>query len=231
MCLKNLRIKSAKSGYIYSIDGCFLGTNAYLTKNAGRSLTQFHTECEKLKSEVLKLAKKSKKQIIFIIGQRFGLYSNITSPASEDFYRISTKNYESFDLESSRKLFKSSINNFVNQLTVYGHKVIILGQVPNLGKSGPNMACISKAFRKKKNYLCGQLKEYWDQYYEFARDVLNNLESKRVIVYQPDEILCRSESKRCSTILSDILLYADDNHLNDLGAKFLYENSKLPKLQ
>lgn len=214
-------------GYQASAGSCFMGLE---TLTINRDNQKRHAEYDNCLIIKKKLAESiaDKKTKLFIVSQRFAFYSHLTRKDYGPKYSLVTNERDIPTKDSIRSLFKKSMMDLVEKIVAQDKKLLIMGQVPLVGRT-LKIACLKKSVRLKKS-LCGMNKEEWQRHYEFSKSVLNELQQtfpKNVYVYFPDDTLCSNPGKKCSILLNDILLYRDEDHLNGLGAQVLFEQFDL----
>jgi peptidoglycan/LPS O-acetylase OafA/YrhL len=217
--LNNLNIK----GYAAGAGHCFLGTNTYSMELRSKGFHSEHNYCKSILRLFNEKIQKDSGVDLFIIAERFELYTNEKREDEGYQHAIVTKDNKNTDIKTIKKQVTSSFEDMIIKLVNNNKKILLMGQVPNIGKY-LNMHCVKHAAKDKSFDKCGRTKDSWEERYAFSRNYLIYLKNKypkNVYLFLPDKFLCNN--KRCTVVLDDILLYKDDDHLNDLGSRHLFK--------
>jgi len=119
-------------------------------------------------------------------------------------------------LEESRLTFKNKMENFVELLKFKGINLVILGEVPPLGRS--LALCSKTVFRGGDSCSDGGFNiPKVSKRLSFTRNFFQKLArtSSHVTYIDPFSDFCIGGSNsKCKSYFKNILLYSDDNHLN-----------------
>lgn len=134
--------------------------------------------------------------------------------------------FDRHDVVVPRKLFRESMLHTVNILVEAGKKVIILGQVPNMGHDV--LTCLeSPTFLiPDQNERCAIFETNTIKArLTFANNLfldIKNTYPDEVEVFIPSRYLC--DQDQCMVAYKNKLLYANDSHINNLGSLYLSRN-------
>lgn len=127
-----------------------------------------------------------------------------------------TNRFSTGTVERSREVFAASVRGTVNRILASGHKVTLIGPIPELKIHLPN--AMMKAMMR------GETRDFSLAYDGFARrqaqsfKLLAELDAlPGVRVVYPHKVLC--DGKTCRTTADGMPLYFDDDHLGSYGTK------------
>ncbi len=162
---------------------------------------------------------------VFVLAARMTVYLEGTrfDPVEGD---IPIANFDSpaFPGQKGYSFFKAAPRRDLEFLTRRGDRVDLLLQVPELDfnpracggplRSGVLPPPADCAVERR----LVEARQYW--YRRFVREVANDLRSPRLRVLDSLDSLC--DGDKCFARRDDTLLYADNNHLNEAGASWLW---------
>ena len=157
-----------------------------------------------------------------VLAARWAVYTELSRFGREDpgpVVRLIDRERRSSADTSSRLAFVHGLERTVRALRAAGKKVVVLGQVPEIGTNVPN--CLAR------NYLplsppseCSVEAERVRQRLDFSNTTIARLDERPgVCTFLPSEALCTATS--CRTTADNVILYKDDDHLSVAGAKRL----------
>ena len=129
------------------------------------------------------------------------------------------------DIKSSRELFVSSLNKTVEKILSSGARAIIFSQYPEIGKEIQDCNMVPPYLYSDKHIeaRCANNVSYENimKRHGFTDTTIRNLASENVLSIIPSDYFCDHVKKTCSTIMDNILLYKDTNHLSRNGSLLL----------
>ncbi|QKV18783.1 acyltransferase family protein [Oricola thermophila] len=124
---------------------------------------------------------------------------------------------EALDIATSRAAIETALVGTIGRLQAAGHRVVLLGQVPEYGLS--QVDCARQAFEKGGDpAACGPSNEAVRDRLEPAHAMLQRVVDEtgaRLVL--PHAMLCGADD--CRVTLGDVYLYRDSNHLNAEGSR------------
>ena len=122
-----------------------------------------------------------------------------------------------------RSKVAQAYKNSVQRLLDSGKKVILIYPIPEVGFDVPK-----RLTRLKRLGMKEEITTSYDVYTERNRkvlDIFNSIQGHdNFLVVRPDKIFCDAKhSGRCRTTNGSDILYYDDDHLTNIGAKFVAE--------
>ncbi len=224
---KNLSFES------WTFSGCPPIWGAYKAYDVKfKRLSHKESHCKSLVSKWQKYVKENEFDLI-ILASRWALLTEPTfyTPTRE-FRRDFLVDLDSpvFTLEAARKTFKNKLAYTALEISNSKSKpkVIVIGQVPVLGKNIQGCDRVPKYFisneRLKKR--CQSKVAYNDAMgrLNFTNDVIAGLESERILPILPSKFLCSKADEICKTVIKGNSVYLDDNHLNVRGSQYFIES-------
>lgn len=175
------------------------------------------SECLKFNKKVFEYSLKKGYKNIFL-AYRFNWHLNPIEKYDLSLGKKSqllTENLEDPpSLISARKGFKLNFSKMLDEWQSYGLKVHVMGQVPNYNFD-------PSAFSHQARILgrelpVGRLKQELLERGKHFREVILN---KKINFLDPLDVFCNSNI--CSPFAASVSLYADDDHVNIFGAKYL----------
>ena len=122
--------------------------------------------------------------------------------------------------DASHQLLEAGLEDLLSALDEAGHNVVILSGVPELGWNPPEKLLIAEygGLEMPPGPLLADVRERQAK----ADAILARLARKSgATLIDTASVLC---DERCRVRKDDILLYRDDDHLSEAGAKFLLDN-------
>jgi peptidoglycan/LPS O-acetylase OafA/YrhL len=148
-----------------------------------------------------------------VLVARWSLYGEGLSPTEYGTRRTGTRLHA--DLETGRRMFVASLEHTVGELTRLGKRVTIIGPVPDLGLNVAKLAV--RAAINGRPFEFTFSKATFDQQQQRILGVIARVgRMPGVEVLNPHDILC-SDGVTCQVFLNGAPIYADDDHLNDVG--------------
>lgn len=98
--------------------------------------------------------------------------------------------------------------------------VVLVYPIPEAGWNVPNTAAANAMFRGSEAELSTSLDRFLERNGPVL-DLFDALQSDRIFKVRPHEILCRTEDRRCANTLNGDILYFDDDHMSNAGARLL----------
>jgi peptidoglycan/LPS O-acetylase OafA/YrhL len=162
----------------------------------------------------------------------------LSSKLSDNIYFLNNEKYSYEDVNNKLKNFKKVIyvrfinnldelNAFKINLKKFDSKVyfMIIGPIPNYYNNKIKaVECLVQEkecyFNTRQDFEIRNLSEFYKEINQF----LKNTNNKKLIYYNPYEILCPTENCHIYNINTKILTYRDSNHLTIEGSLYLKEN-------
>ena len=223
---KNLKMELIDKGLGYTdmtMGGCW-----YLPGSYKESVNKVKGDCDTYYQDKRKEVINNNKNSIIIIGGRLPLYlSNEHFDNKEGGVEEKGKP-DNFKFLSKNKNLKSQIKNKILEIAK-NNTVILIYPIPEVGWHVP-LKIINETRKKhiRENFLSSSIqeKDYITTSYEVYKsrtaesfNLLNEIENKNIHRVFPHQLFCDKEIKlRCTTHNSDVIYYADDNHLSRDGA-------------
>ena len=125
------------------------------------------------------------------------------------------KNHEGhLERKRSYKFNKSIYDSYYdtfNELVNYGHKIIFIYPIPELGIS-PIIQFIDKDFPKEPI-------EFFKKRTDSSYKLLNSIKSDNIARVYPSDFLC--DENYCYSMIDNKIVYSDDDHLNQNGVNLI----------
>ena len=118
---------------------------------------------------------------------------------------------------SQPELFDRLFEDLVERLDRAGHRVVIVQGIPEIGADIPQ-AMIMAALRQEALVSPLPKAEHVERMAATNRFFDNLADHYPVVLRDPTPLLCE---ERCAVLEGDELLYRDDDHLSDAGARYL----------
>lgn len=132
------------------------------------------------------------------------------------------KETKKLSLKENTRVFSRGLNRTIKMLNQYGKKVIFIKSVPEYQQDVPNYLAKSMALTGKADM--GEYTIDRDAYFSRNSEVEQSLNENEYLlknqVIDSFEILCPNDICQYITNKHDVL-YSDDNHLSEAGAKLL----------
>ncbi len=136
----------------------------------------------------------------------------------------------------SEIIFTKQITETIKFLSSLNKKIIIMGSVPNLKMAGGKIStleCIENKltpihkFLPIKNHNCSSYPlSKFEKQLEYAAIIKNAVKKyQNVSYFDPFQYLC--DSQNCYFVKDQKLLYADEDHLNITGSKYIINSLKI----
>jgi len=163
---------------------------------------------------------------VMLVG-RWSLYTSGDYEGAMDGYYLISDSNSSATQEISRSVFSKYFLSTVNKYTSAGIKVYILLQVPQQRymplDALAEILIAGDTAQTRKEFLSTALIKHINLQ-KFNRGVIAEIAEKnsRVSVVSMDSKFCNDV--RCHMVVDGAMLYRDDDHLSEQGAKFLSES-------
>ncbi len=160
---------------------------------------------------------------VVMLCARWALYTHETE--TYGMYRIFNKYIldavsPEYTLRASQKQFSTKLNKTVETILAAGSKVIILGQVPELGnnpeqcrvvsnfvtQSQIDQRCASLPYTKTMNRL------------SFSNQIINELAAEKVLPLILSDVFCDKKKNQFHHMKGRMPLFYDHSHVNNLGS-------------
>ena len=228
------KILSQKYNFkVFTLGGCgyFPGYNLVYRKTE-----KIHKLCNdvyfsKLRKELLSI-----KKTTIILHARWPMYFDNYYLNSNFFINEKSNpiGEESISYYKPKRLnlnFEQSFKNSLIELLNYGHKVIVVLPVPEVGYNIPRkiftMLPKFKSEVENQNFLkSNRIKIPYNVYSYRSKSsnrIFSSINSKNLILIYPDKYLCNSKKKECYAHDEKKIFYDDNNHLSFLGSKMINE--------
>jgi peptidoglycan/LPS O-acetylase OafA/YrhL len=178
--------------------------------------------CRKFNDDVIAQLTADKEVQLVVLVARWAWYTETT-----DFVFDRHSVYLTDDAEriggaaNSRRVFNDALARSVAILTASGKKVLLVGQVPELGFDPAS--CLTRQELPAilvKRHECTVPTSLVSQRLKYSNDILSTYAGVEMVqVFFPADVFC--DQSACRSSVGRQLLYADDNHVSAAGAKFL----------
>ena len=119
--------------------------------------------------------------------------------------------------ENNERVVSLALKRTVNKLLALNKRVVLVSQVPEVGYNVETVYFVTQRTGRNLNEIISPSIEDYKTRNNRVKKMFDTLDSERVIVVKPWEILC--DDRGCSVINDNKLLYKDDDHLSTYGAK------------
>lgn len=184
-------------------------------------------DCTNQNNGILEDILSSSADIVFL-ASRWGMYAETTKAVGESGSRVylgTEDNYEE-SIQNSRKSLEQGLSNTINILNKNSKKVVLLNQVPVYPFKPSNCWIKKHTYKSMESINCNQTHQAMTQRFNSANEILTKIVSKypNTLLIDVQSLLCNAEE--CHSKLGETPIYSDNNHLNYLGSKKLYEQLK-----
>lgn len=172
--------------------------------------------CNEDRMEKIRKILNEKKSII-VISQRWPLYLSgnyyINHDGKHEAKDVKMEFLSSMDIDPYEGFYRT-----LNDLSEFGHKIILVYPVPEFGIK---VGAIINKFNPPKEDLFEPFYFYQERAKESFK-LLDSIKGKNIKRVYPHKINCDQEY--CFPIIQNKLIYSDDDHLNFYGANFLADS-------
>jgi len=180
------------------------------------------TACSKSNELLAKRIIGSDADLVFIAA-RWAMYTETTRLEGEKGSRVylGDKSDYSESKENSRRAFSEGLERTVRLLTDHDRHVVLFKEIPSYPFYPSNCWIKKETYSWLDTLSCEGNQLQVDVRFAYANQIIDALAEKypALIVISPKDILCTGVS--CASMLGDIPLYKDNNHLNAQGAREL----------
>jgi peptidoglycan/LPS O-acetylase OafA/YrhL len=159
---------------------------------------------------------------VYITGHDFGPAKKIFNPAFQ------IKSIRKQEIDTSREIFFSSLNKTIGYIIKNDKKVAYFMENPELGMLPKN--CLGRPLVFSDRSRCAvNLEAYkirMDDYRAGVSEIKKQYSD--LLILDPESLFC--DTKVCTGIKNDKLLYADDNHFSDDGSRYVGANMAMQLL-
>lgn len=165
-----------------------------------------------------------------VLSSRWALYYGVNGYGTDEsleFHMVRDPN-DPLTLARTQTVMEDAMTQTITTLQAWGHHVILMGQVPELGIS--QIDCVERALASEApTRACGP---DWDgqmAYQQPSKALLQRLSSATgATVIFPDTVMC--DDAGCDPLQNGIYIYRDDDHINPRGATLLVDALAKPLL-
>jgi peptidoglycan/LPS O-acetylase OafA/YrhL len=218
--------KAGLSGRQITVGGCLalLGYHSIISPFADER------RCRALREALPRFIESNPGLKLVVLAHRWSAYNGL--PVSEGreqrepFY-VTESPTDERSARRSLEVLRESLRRTVNLFEQRNIRVLLLGEVPPLGKDPTR--CIANAIKKSIDpNTCGRSKHDVDQETEHTASMLLELSagSKQTTFLSPIKLMCSAHW--CGTVMDNVYLYRDSTHLNRVGAQKLADALILP---
>jgi hypothetical protein len=121
---------------------------------------------------------------------------------------------------NTRVVFKTALEQTIEDLERSGKKVIVMGDVPDIGIDVPTCIARSRMFMGRSR-TCDVEARVVAKALDYSNGTISEIAAARgdVCTFFPQSVLC--EADRCASAIDGTVLYYDNQHLSGAGAIFL----------
>ena len=182
------------------------------------------TGCTEYMAAVWRILSQSPRPLTVIIAARWSIHmQGFGLGASQPpVWFISEKGSNIRTPQNSRRVFGEALIATIKKITLLGHKVMLVGQVPEF-VSDPQV-CIGKEIMLGRNpdaKSCLIERKIVDAHFEGSKNILATVASRFKSAQFIDPLLKMCDASFCSPMLGDVIAYRDGNHLNPRGAQLI----------
>jgi len=178
--------------------------------------------CDEFNQAVLQYISDRPNIKIVILAARWALSTNGTRYKREPGLSVKL-----VDLQLSGNSYLTNINLFdiglrrtIDSLIKLGKKVVLVGQVPEVGYDVPSVNYVTSITKREiKSLISPTLSEYNERVKNIKLIFTTLKKEKNVKIIEPYEYLCDREY--CNVIEGNNLLYRDDDHLSTYGSIYV----------
>ncbi len=200
----------------YYTSGCPPIDGLYLKRHSLSIPTGCFTKNQKALTAIL-----ADKQIdTVILAARWAYYADTRRFAGEAGGRafLTRSKWDFVPIAQSRENFSTGLQKTLDQLTLAGKKVILLGQVPEFGFDPPRcikMRIITKTSTDRCKISTSAMRKRQD----YAEKTMKLLAAAHQMIRYVTTSKAFCNATTCSPVLDGEIAYRDDDHINILGAK------------
>lgn len=122
---------------------------------------------------------------------------------------------------SNTVLFEIGLKRTIDKLQELGKSVLLVKPVPEIGYDVPSAYFIATQTGRDVNSLISPTFKEYQLRTESVASIFSTLKNEKFVkIIDPSQYLC-DEKKYCNVVADGILLYRDDDHLSNFGAKYV----------
>jgi peptidoglycan/LPS O-acetylase OafA/YrhL len=163
---------------------------------------------------------------LYIERERFNNQEGGVEMGTDVFVDIIQDGVEQVNNETVRKIrVLEAINNSIHNLSQFGKKIYVVYPVPEVGFK-PNER-LAKNLHFERNLSITHSYDTFLYRNRIVRGMFDKIRSSdgSIKFFDVSELICNKLTRRCKTVLeTGELLYADDNHLSDVGSDFIVDD-------
>jgi len=223
----NLLAKQAGlSGRQITVGGC-LGLLGYY-----EIISPYATEarCRALREAMLRFVEVNSRLQIAVLAHRWSIYTgtDLYSDEGRQPYYLLGSSQDDKSEQRSLQVFRASLEKTVDFFVGRGIHVLLLGEVPPLGRDP--MKCVAASIRHGLDkHACRrpltEVRKRLDGMNHLLSEVANR--HSGVSFYSPLGVMCDETS--CGPMVQSVYMYRDSGHLNRIGAEHLSQSMRLPE--
>jgi peptidoglycan/LPS O-acetylase OafA/YrhL len=225
----NLLAKDAGlSGRQITVGGCLALLGYY------EIISPYATEarCRALREAVLRFVEGNSRLQIAVLAHRWSIYTGsdlYSDEGRQPFYLLGSDQDDRSE-QRSLQVFRASLEKTVDFFVERGIHVLLLGEVPPLGRDP--MKCVAASIKGSLDkYACRRPAAEVHKRLDGMNHLLSEVANRRsgVSFYSPLEAMCDETS--CGPIVDSVYMYRDGGHLNRIGAEHLSQSMRLPEVR
>ncbi len=132
------------------------------------------------------------------------------------------------EVEASKRVFQTKLQATVNEIISNGSKVIVFSQPPLLGKNTQGCDRVPNLLYSSENlkHRCDSQIDYNSQIQrlKFTDQTIRSLKTSNMMPAIPSDYICTTQDRYCRTLINNQSIYLDDNHLNQLGSRYIVQS-------
>jgi hypothetical protein len=225
----NLLAKEAGlSGRQITVGGCLALLGYY------EIISPYATEarCRALREAMFRFVGGNSRLQIAVLAHRWSIYTGTdlySDEGRQPFYLLGS-NQDDRSEQRSLQVFRASLEKTVEFFVERGIHVLLLGEVPPLGRDP--MKCVAASIKGSLDkYACRRPAAEVHKRLDGMNHLLSEVANRRsgVSFYSPLEAMCNETS--CGPIVDSVYMYRDSGHLNRIGAEHLSQSMRLPEVR
>jgi peptidoglycan/LPS O-acetylase OafA/YrhL len=225
----NLLAKEASlSGRQITVGGCLALLGYY------EIISPYATEarCRALREAMLRFVEGNSRLQIAVLAHRWSIYTGTDLYSDEGHQPIYLLGFSGDERSEQRSLqvFRASLEKTIDFFVGHGIHVLLLGEVPPLGRDP--MKCVAASIKGSLDkYACRRPGTEVHKRLDGMNYLLSEVANHRsgVSFYSPIAAMCDETS--CGPIVDSVYMYRDGGHLNRIGAEHLSQYMHLPEIR
>lgn len=221
--------KAGLSGRQITVGGCLalMGYHSIISPYA------HHERCEALREALPRVIEANPGLRLVVLAHRWSVYTGVPFTEGDEQQKpffVTGSPTDDRSARRSQEVLRESLRQTVEFLEQRNVRVLLLGEVPPLGKDPTR--CIANAIKQSIDpNICGRSRHEVRLETEHSSAMLfrQSVISKQTALFSPIELLC--SNLWCGAVRDSVYLYRDSSHLNRMGAQKLADFFILPAIK